>query len=551
MAVSLFGYYIVTSRMNTLQYNQNSLSQISSVSLSPNDKTISLKKGNVRYDISLVGGGVKNIYRQHTRHASSIKEPTDVTVRSLDGRSSLVSDNYHYTATMEDPYGVKENEYIASQGFQVISSDPKVTFGKYSVVSLTEDSVYLQLSLEKGTIHKKIYIDTKNETPSIFCDVKYSGFENEDLWISSGMPASDLIMNKSYNSILYNEVDVNDDSLSKTYKISAPSSGDSTTNANRISWIANRSGMYSIILDAENPSSVSGLKTFAVKSSQFKDPTFKDTSYITALKLSKPAARFRLTSAECSKSFLNSLKDIRGNEGKYTDIEKVNNIFGLIINPVLGLIHYIANFGHKLTGSWSFGVIFLLTSFLAFSFITKPISNRLSRKAKEHIENIKRMDAWAKSGKISYEEFAIRAKKGLSESKWSILASITFPLIRLFIVIAMAIFFRFSFELRGVSLIPRWIDDLSKPDEVMFISSIPLIGSMSIRILPIIVGFSTIMRSGNAMGQNVPKVFKNFIMPITITYMLYDMPSGFQIYFIVSSFVIGESLFKRSEKTKT
>jgi YidC/Oxa1 family membrane protein insertase len=105
-----------------------------------------------------------------------------------------------------------------------------------------------------------------------------------------------------------------------------------------------------------------------------------------------------------------------------------------------------------------------------------------------------------------------------------------------------------TFELRGASFIPGWIDDLTAPD-VLFSWNmpLPLIGN-SFHLLPILLG--AVMFLQQRMMSTMPKDpalwtdqqrqqrFMGNIMAVVFTVMFYNFPSGLNIYWL-SSMLLG------------
>jgi YidC/Oxa1 family membrane protein insertase len=102
-----------------------------------------------------------------------------------------------------------------------------------------------------------------------------------------------------------------------------------------------------------------------------------------------------------------------------------------------------------------------------------------------------------------------------------------------------------TFELRGASFIPGWIDNLTAPD-VLFSWNYPLFFfGTSFHLLPFILG--GIMFAQNRMNriqqekkgpmtdQQKQMMSMGNIMMIGFTFIFYNMPSGLNIYWIFST----------------
>jgi YidC/Oxa1 family membrane protein insertase len=125
-----------------------------------------------------------------------------------------------------------------------------------------------------------------------------------------------------------------------------------------------------------------------------------------------------------------------------------------------------------------------------------------------------------------------------------------FPLlIQLPFLIGMFDLLKSTFQLRGASFIPGWIDNLTSPD-VLFSWGYPIffIGNQ-FHLLPILLGavmyiqqrYSSSLNptSGVAMSdQQRQQKFMGNIMTIVFTLMFYNFPSGLNIYWL-SSMLLG------------
>ncbi|MEW6548504.1 MAG: membrane protein insertase YidC [Spirochaetota bacterium] len=114
---------------------------------------------------------------------------------------------------------------------------------------------------------------------------------------------------------------------------------------------------------------------------------------------------------------------------------------------------------------------------------------------------------------------------------------IQFPLF-----IAMYNLFNNHFDLRGASFIPGWIFDLSLPESVINFGTfkLPLLGWSDIRALPIIYLASQLLYGKFTQtpqsGQNASQMkLMMYGMPIMFFFVLYDVPSGLLLYWIVSN----------------
>ena len=114
---------------------------------------------------------------------------------------------------------------------------------------------------------------------------------------------------------------------------------------------------------------------------------------------------------------------------------------------------------------------------------------------------------------------------------------IQFPLF-----IAMYNLFNNHFDLRGASFIAGWINDLSLPESIVNFGSfrLPILGWNDLRALPIIYLASQLLYGKFTQspqgGQNAGQMkMMMYGMPIMFFFILYDVPSGLLLYWIVSN----------------
>ncbi|HUW39893.1 MAG TPA: membrane protein insertase YidC [Rectinemataceae bacterium] len=115
-------------------------------------------------------------------------------------------------------------------------------------------------------------------------------------------------------------------------------------------------------------------------------------------------------------------------------------------------------------------------------------------------------------------------------------------LIQFPIFIAMYNLFNTHFDLRGAMFIPGWIPDLSQPEAIFSFPTINLViwHLSAIRLLPIIYLVSQLLYGKytqmNATGQSASQMkVMMYGMPLLFFFILYDVPSGLLLYWIVSN----------------
>jgi YidC/Oxa1 family membrane protein insertase len=115
-------------------------------------------------------------------------------------------------------------------------------------------------------------------------------------------------------------------------------------------------------------------------------------------------------------------------------------------------------------------------------------------------------------------------------------------IIQIPIFFAMYNLFNNHFDLRGAMFIPGWIPDLSAPEAIYTFQNdfrLPILGWTAIRLLPFIyVGsqllYGKVTQTPDQQGNSQMKIMMYF-MPIVFFFILYDVPSGLLIYWIMSN----------------
>ncbi|MDR1351663.1 MAG: membrane protein insertase YidC [Treponema sp.] len=116
-------------------------------------------------------------------------------------------------------------------------------------------------------------------------------------------------------------------------------------------------------------------------------------------------------------------------------------------------------------------------------------------------------------------------------------------LIQFPIFIAMYNLFNNHFDLRGAMFIPGWIPDLSVPESVFSFAPhrIPILGWSDIRLLPFIYVGSQLLtgkitQTPDQQANSQMKMML-YIMPVMFFFILYNVPSGLTVYWIMTNFL--------------
>ncbi|MDR2094403.1 MAG: membrane protein insertase YidC [Treponema sp.] len=209
------------------------------------------------------------------------------------------------------------------------------------------------------------------------------------------------------------------------------------------------------------------------------------------------------------------------------------------LSPLETVLKWLLMLFHRITPD-NYGIaIILLTIFVKVLFfpLTKKSSEgtlrmqALQPKIKELQEKYK-----DNPQKMNVEMAAFYKKEGFNP-----LAGCLPMLLQIPIFLAMYNLFNNHFDLRGAMFIPGWIPDLSMPESIFNFSParLPILGWSDIRLLPFIyVGsqllYGKVTQTPDQQGNSQMKLMM-FAMPIVFFFILYDVPSGLLIYWIMSN----------------
>jgi YidC/Oxa1 family membrane protein insertase len=209
-----------------------------------------------------------------------------------------------------------------------------------------------------------------------------------------------------------------------------------------------------------------------------------------------------------------------------------------ILGPLETGLKWLLRLFQRFVHNWGIAII-LLTLFVKVLFfpLTKKSSEStlkmqaLSPKIKELQEKYK-----DNPQKLNAEMAEFYKKEGYNP-----VAGCLPMLLQIPIFFAMYNLFNNHFDLRGALFIPKWIPDLSRPESVFHFSnfSIPILGWTDIRLLPFIyVGsqllYGKVTQTPDQQGNAQMKMML-YAMPVIFFFILYDVPSGLLIYWIMSN----------------
>jgi YidC/Oxa1 family membrane protein insertase len=234
--------------------------------------------------------------------------------------------------------------------------------------------------------------------------------------------------------------------------------------------------------------------------------------------------------------------DTGANSFGYTDLrlEQVANAGGFwgILSPLETLLNWLLNLFYALIPNYGVAIILvtLLVKIVLFPLTKKSSEGTLRMQA--IAPKIKEIQGKYKDNpqKMNIELAGLYKKEGYSP-----LSGCLPMLIQLPIFLSMYNLFNNHFELRGAMFIPDWIPDLSVPETIWNFApfKIPILDWSDLRLLPFIyVGsqllYGKVTQTPDQAGNAQMKMML-YAMPIVFFFILYNVPSGLLVYWIMSN----------------
>jgi YidC/Oxa1 family membrane protein insertase len=219
--------------------------------------------------------------------------------------------------------------------------------------------------------------------------------------------------------------------------------------------------------------------------------------------------------------------------------------FAFISEPFADFLFILMKFFYSLTGSWGFSIILLTVALRLMLYPLNAWSMKSMVKMQQIAPEVTAIQEKYKKDpkKAQVEIMNLYRARGVNPMSGCLPLLIQMPFL-----IGMFDLLKSTFELRGASFIPGWIDNLTAPD-VLFSWETPIffIGNQ-FHLLPILLG--VVMFFQQRMMSTLPKDKSLWteqqrqqrsmgtIMTIVFTVMFYNFPSGLNIYWL-SSMLLG------------
>lgn len=423
---------------------------------------------------------------------------------------------------------------------------------EYKVTRFEKDLIEFTYSDSKRRITKTFTLP-KNPQDSPYCfdlAVNIEG-DTRKLVIATGIPEVELISGSFNPTFKYR---VRKPGKPKIDQFKVPKSLADYPSVDG-DWYCNGNGFFGVILDALNrevPGAtlhpVSGelvpTRLTVIDAEHNRYPAEKYPGYAFHIPImAKPGkTHYRFFTGPFDKTILTRVdttytNPTTGYNPYYSGAQSYHGWFAFISQPFAKFLFVIMNFFHSITNSWGISIILLTVVLRIMLFPLNNWSMKSNAKLQKIAPKVKELqDKYKKDQKrMQMEIMNLYRKEKVNPFGGC------FPiLIQLPFLFGMFDLLKSSFELRGASFIPGWINNLTAPD-VLFSWGYPLpFFGTSFHLLPILLGVimyyqQKFMSAGKvATDQQKQQRSIGNIMTIVFTVMFYHFPSGLNLYWISS-----------------
>jgi YidC/Oxa1 family membrane protein insertase len=448
---------------------------------------------------------------------------------------------------------------VKHYALKIISDNIGQSNKLYALKRLEKNLIEFEL-VESDRKINKIFRFPKDPNDAPYClevSIKIEG-DARNLWLTSGVPEVELISDNPAPALTFRilknnrKANIEQISLPKECSVSTSIYPD---------WVCTANGFFGLIVDpltdilpgyraCKIPGTEDQTRLTLVDPEYRLYPAEKYPGYEFQLPLRAQTTLLRYYAGPLEGDILKRVDQTysdpaTGYTPDYIGALSFHGWFTFISEPFAKFLFILMNFFYMVTSSWGISIILLTIALRVMLYPLNAWSIKSTMKMQEIAPKVSAIQGkYKKDPKRAQQEVMnLYREKGVNP------LSGCFPLlIQLPFLIGMFDLLKSTFELRGASFIPRWIDNLTAPD-VLFSWNFPIVFfGTDFHLLPFLLGavmwvqqrFSASSPKDKSLmtdQQKQQKMMGN-IMTIVFTVMFYHFPSGLNIYWL-SSMALG------------
>lgn len=440
----------------------------------------------------------------------------------------------------------------------LVSEYPEVAELVYEVVSFKKNEIVFEAKQSHRKITKTFTLAEEGYAGPYCLDLtlKIEG-DSRGLWLTSGVPEVEWISGGPAPALKYR---ITRNQKANVEVIDLPKEALTMTTLTP-DWLCNSNGFFGTILDPVKETSP-GLRATFVSGTQVPSRlTLIDREYdlypasnmpgyqlMMPLKAVPGVSHYRIFAGPFATDILKQVDATYSNpetgyNPDYIACQTFHGWFSFISEPFAKFLFFLMNWFHYLSGSWALSIILLTIALRLMLYPLNAWSLKSTLQMQAIAPEVKAIQEKHKKDpqKAQLEIVNLYRERGINPLSGCLPLLIQMPFL-----IGMFDLLKSTFELRGASFIPGWIDDLSAPD-VLFAWDYPIffIGN-EFHLLPFALGavmfFQQRMMAPSDVSQMTEQQRQQrsmgTVMTVVFTLMFYNFPSGLNIYWL-SSMLLG------------
>lgn len=430
----------------------------------------------------------------------------------------------------------------------------------FKVTKFTKDSIELQASQGNRKITKsfKLPANPSAEPYTFEISQKLEG-DTRGLVLTSGVPEVELVSGSWTPVIKYRYAK---EKKSPVDNIKLPSTKTDFTYVNP-EWVSNSNGFLGLILQPLDdgfsgfsvlkvPGNLDPSRITLIDSQYDLYPAEKYAGYEVLFKVRKntKSTTLRVFAGPFSEKIFktidqNTLNPMTGKQTSFKGALSFHGWFTFISEPFAKFLYLIMKGFYAITHSWGISIILLTVVLRIMLYPLNAWSIKSNLKMQKVQPEVQAIQARYKKDpkRAQLETMQLYRERGVNPLTGCLPLLIQIPFL-----IGMFDLLKSSFELRGASFIPGWINDLSAPDSLFSWGyPLPFFGN-HFHLLPLILGAAMwwqqyisapkVKDAAQLTDQQRQQRAMGNIMTIVFTVMFYHFPSGLNLYWL-SSMLLG------------